>query len=734
MSRNGDFVIGRTHRESTPWLEPLVRPSPSAPNVLLVVLDDVGFAHFGCYGSTIATPSIDRLAMEGRRYNNFHTTAMCSPTRASLLTGWNHHAVGMGIIADMCTGYPGYLGEVRQDVPMLPEILRNAGYSTFALGKWHLTRARDMTSAGPFRQWPLGRGFERYYGFLYSLVDQWHPELVRDNHFIETPRDPGYHLSEDLAEQTLAMIRDAKAADPERPFFAYLAFGACHSPHQAPREWIDRYRGQFDEGWDVTRERWLARQIEMGITPPGTRLTPRNEHVAAWESLTADEKRVCARHQEVFAGFLAHTDAQIGRVIDALRVQNLLDDTLVIVLSDNGASAEGGAIGNINLRRHFQQHPETLAEHVDALDSLGSDEHWNTYPAGWGHAGNTPHRWFKMQTHGGGVRDPLIVRWPKQIRQGGQISSQFCHCSDIAPTILEAAGLEAKMQGTSIAYTFDEPRAATRKPAQYFELMGNRGFWADGWKAVARHHPGNDYATDRWELYHLDEDFSEAEDLAAVYPERLAELQRRWEGAAHENQVFPLDDRNIDRLPYTYYLSPRRHWRYQSGMGRVSGYAAPTVGNRSYRIRADIETSRMSEGVILAVGGQAGGYVLYLLEGRLVHEYVGPARRSILESPTALPPGRHTVTFDFRKTGKARGHARLLCDGALLAEQSMEDMWPSGPTSGGVTCGFDDGSPVSRRYAMPGRCTATILSVEVESADDFAIDPGLETHIALSED
>jgi len=734
-------TIGRTHDRSQPWLEPRARPHGDAPNVLLVVLDDVGFAHLGCYGSTIQTPHIDRLAAGGRRYSNFHTTAMCSPTRASLLTGCNHHAVGMGIIADMATGYPGYLGQVSDDAAMLPEWLVPQGYSAFAVGKWHLTRARDMTSAGPFDHWPLGRGFERYYGFLYSLIDQWHPELVADNHFIPTPLDPDYHLSEDLAEQTIAMIRDARTSDPQKPFFSYLAFGACHSPHQAPREWIDRYRGAFDEGWDVMRERWFQRQIEMGLLPEGTRLTPRNADVAAWDDLSEAERKVCARHQEVFAGFLSHTDAQVGKVIDFLEADGLLDNTLVILLSDNGASAEGGALGNLNLRRHFQHEVETLEEHLAALDDLGSDKHWNTYPAGWGHAGNTPHKWFKMQTHGGGVRDPLIIHWPRRIKNGGSISRQFCHCADLAPTVLEAVGIPQEplpgripMQGTSLCYTFDEPDAPRRKRLQYFELMGNRGIWADGWKAVTRHYPGDDYETERWELYHLDTDFSEAVDLADHRPEKLQELIALWEQEAAANQVFPLDDRNIDRLPFTYFLSPRRHWRFAQNQARVSGYAAPTVGNRSYRISADVTPGDSANGVILAAGGAPGGFVLFMEDGRLVHEYVGPRARTVLKTPHPLAGHRQTLEFVFTKSGHCCGLGVLYADGVELARLELDDMWPASPVSGGVTCGFDDGCPASDRYAMPGRFSGVIHAVEVTSGDDFSINPALETHIALSED
>lgn len=744
MSDNWAGKIGRTWENSEAWLEPIQRPTADSPNVIMIVLDDVGFAHLGCYGSTIATPNIDRLAARGRRYTNFHTTAMCSPTRASLLTGCNHHAVGMGLIADMCTGFPGYLGQVNDRAAMLPEILTPAGYSTFACGKWHLTRARDMTQAGPFKQWPLGRGFERFYGFLYSLVDQWHPELVRDNSFIDSPDDPTYHLSDAIVDETIQMIGSSRAADPAKPFFSYVAFGACHSPHQAPASYIEAYRGAFDEGWDVMRERWHRRQVEQGIAPSGSKLTPRNPEVKAWSDLSEDERRVCARHQEVFAGFLTHTDAQIGRLMDWLDAEELTENTLVILLSDNGASAEGGAFGHINLRRFFQRHEEGLGEHLAVLDELGSDKHWNTYAAGWGHAGNTPHKWFKMQTHGGGVRDPLIVQWPSRIREGGTISHQFCHCADIAPTILEAVGIappqtvngkpSLPMQGVSIAYTFNQPNAPTRKRVQYFELMGNRGIWVDGWKAVTRHFEGDDYDTQPWELYHLDNDFSENVNLADHHPEKLAELKALWEKEAAANQVFPLDDRNLSRLPLTYFLPSRKVWRLGPGSSRLTGYAAPAVGNRSYTIESDVTFGEGAEGVIIAAGGKAGGYVLHILDGRLVHEYIGPRHRTIVESEFSLPPGRHCLKIDFRKKGDCRGELQLWCDQDIVAQGWMEDMWPSSPMAASFLTGYDNGSQLSERYAKPARFTGLIHNVVVKSGEDFQIDPELEIHSSLAED
>lgn len=650
----------------------------------------------------------------------------------------------MGLIADWCTGYPGYQGQVSKRAATIAEILRPAGFGTFAIGKWHLTRVRDMTAAGPFDQWPLGRGFERYYGFLYSLIDQWEPELFCDNHVIPTPRRDGYHLSEDLVDQTISMIRDQQASVPGRKFFAYLAFGACHSPHQAPRSFIDKYRERFDDGWDRVRERWFSRQIELGIVPNGTRLTPLNANVPPWESLTADQRKVCARQQEVFAGFLDHTDAQIGRLVDYLRSRNLLDDTLIVVLSDNGASAEGEAFGMLNLRKHSQGLDEPFEVMHRELDRLGSPHHWNMYPAGWGHAGNTPLKWFKMHTHGGGVRDPLILHWPARIRDGGAISTQFCHCTDIAPTILEVAGLEAPstlqgieqlpIDGTSLAYTFDDPRAAPKKRIQYFELLGNRGIWVDGWKAVSRHFKGEDFESDRWELYHVEEDFSESKDLAQKHPQKLRELVDLWWQEAERNKVLPLDDRDSERVLYTYWGAPRDRWVYEQGMNRVTGYAAPSVANRSYSIRADVELSATTEGVILAVGGRAGGYVLYIQDGHLVHEYIGPDGRSVLESPALIPDGRRQLAFVFEKTGHCAGCASLRCDGDVIATAGMSGMWPLGPTAGGVFCGYDDASPISERYVLPYAFTGVIHSVVVQAESPQAADPGLSNIAALASD
>ena len=738
--------VGRTYRESQPhWPQPTQAPA-GAPNIVLLVLDDVGYAHLGCYGSDIRTPRIDALAAAGLRYTNFHTTAMCSPTRAALLTGRQHHAAGMGTIVEWCTGYPGYQGQVSKRAATLAEMLRPAGYNTHALGKWHLMRMTDATAAGPFDYWPLARGFDRYYGFLSSLTDHWNPELFCDNHPIAKPQRAGYHLSEDLIDQAIHFIRDQQCARPGKPFFSYVALGACHSPHHVAPEYIARYQGQFDDGWDRVRERWYQRQLQLGVIPPGTPLTPRNEEVRAWASLTVDEKRVCARMQEVFAGFLEHTDEQVGRLVDHLAQIGQLDNTLFMVLSDNGASDEGGDLGNVNIRKHYAFIDESIDELLAHINQLGSEHTYNHYPKGWGFAGNSPLKWFKMDTHGGGIRDPLIVHWPARIKDGGGLRHQYHHCVDVVPTLLELLKLQAPdmhqglsqlpIHGTSMAYSFDAADAPTHKRVQYYEMLGDRGIWCDGWKAVTRHHKGDDFEQDRWELYHLEQDFSESHDLAASHPDKLRELVERWWTEAGRYDVLPLDDRDRERTAASLRATSRALYVYRPGMARVDRLSAPNVANRSYRVEADLEVpAGGANGVLFAAGGRFGGYVLFMDQGHLVHEYnCGDARRLVLQSPAPLPAGRHRVAFDFRKTGALQGVGELLVNGQVVASLAMDRLWPLLPNATGVHCGRDDGSPVSERYACPNAYTGTLHTVSVRLADDQEIDFLKEYHAALADD
>ncbi|MDE2463050.1 MAG: arylsulfatase, partial [Alphaproteobacteria bacterium] len=491
--------IGRTIADSTPaWPEPKFKQG--SPNVVLIVLDDTGFAHLGCFGSTIETPHMDGLAQRGLRYNNFHTTALCSASRACLLTGRNHHAVGVRAVSNMDTGFPNTRGAVTPRAATIAEILRDAGgYGTFAAGKWHLAPMLEATAAGPFDNWPLRKGFDRFYGFLQGETDQFNPELTVDNHFIAQPRSPeeGYHVSEDLVDQSIRYVRDMHSLVPEKPFFLYLAFGAMHSPHQAPKTYRDKYKGVFDAGWDVIRQQWFARQKDMGIIPTETKLAPHNPGVQPFAELSANEKRFACALQEAFAAMLEHTDAQIGRLTAFLEEMGLMENTLVIVASDNGASQEGGALGTMDEMKTFNMIAEDVDEAVKRLDDIGGPDSHSNIPWGWAQAGNTPLKWYKQNTHGGGVRDPLIVHWPQGFDGRGEIRTQFCHAIDIAPTILDAVGItppssiggveQMAMHGVSLVPTFKNPTAAPGRDVQYFEMLSHRGIWKDGWKAVTHH-------------------------------------------------------------------------------------------------------------------------------------------------------------------------------------------------------------------------------------------------------
>ena len=738
--------IGTTYRTSKPYWPPRVQAPANAPNIVLLVLDDVGFSHLGCYGSDIKTPRIDALAAKGLRFTNFHTAAMCSPTRAALLTGRQHHAAGMGTIVEWSIGYPGYQGQVTKRAATLAEMLRPHGYNNHAIGKWHLMRMTDATAAGPFDYWPLARGFDRYYGFLSSLTDHWNPELFCDNHPISKPAKKNYHLTEDLIDKTIEFVRDQQCASPGKPFFTYVALGACHSPHHVEQKYIDRYKGQYDEGWDETRKKWFQRQLELGVIPADTTLTERNDEVRAWADLSIDEKRVCARMQEVFAGFLEHTDEQVGRLVDYLESIGEMENTVFVVMSDNGASDEGGDLGNVNIRKHYAFVDETIEELVQNIDKLGSEFTYNHYPKGWGFAGNTPLKWFKMDTFGGGIRDPLILHWPARIKDAGGLRHQYHHCVDFVPTILEILDIEAPREyqgiaqlpihGTSMLYAFTQADAPTAKQVQYYEMLGDRGIWSNGWKAVTRHHKGTPFEQDRWELYHLSNDFSENNELSASHPEKLRELIDLWWAEAGRYDVLPLDDRDRERTAASLKATSRKTYIYRAGMARVDRLSAPNISNRSYQIDAEIEINSATErGVLFAAGGRFGGYVLFLEAGKLIHEYnCGGDKRFTLESPNALIPGRHQVGFTFKKTGSLCGVGTLLLNTQVIASIEMQGLWPLLPNATGIHCGRDDGSPVSERYQCPNTFTGTLHHVHVTVHDDQEIDFLKEYHAALADD
>jgi len=675
--------LGRTHAESTPWYEPRRRPPEGSPNVIYVVLDDVGYSDLGCFGSEIETPNFDSLAARGLRYANFHTTTLCSPTRACLLTGRNHHAVGMRYLANVDMGWPSGRGAISPKAATVAEILKDEGYATFAVGKWHLAPTEDASAAGPFDQWPLGRGFERFYGFMNGGADQFHPELVQDNHLTTPAKTPeeGYHLSEDLVDKAISYLSNQISLTPDKPFFMHLCFGAGHFPHQAPRAMIEKYRGRFDHGWDVERERRLARQKAMGLVPDSVELPPANPGVVAFADLPEAERQVGLRLQETYAAFLDYTDAQFGRLLEFLDRTGKRDNTLIVLISDNGASTDCGPQGTTNVLRWFNLLPESDAANLDDLERIGGSESYTNYPWGWAQASNTPLKLYKAFTHGGGIRDPLIVSWPKGISDQGAVRRQFNHVVDVTPTVLDILGLDAPetyrgvpqlpLHGTSFAYSFDAPDAPTQKVTQYFEMYGHRSIWHQGWKAVTRHVAGTSFETERWELYHLDKDFNECNDLAQAMPEKLQELKERWWAEAGKFDVMPLDDRDalFKAKPKPDAIRGRQRFDFYPPIAVIPAEAAPLTQDVSHRIEAVIARDAEEQGgTILTFGNRHGGYGLFVLENRLVYVYSYCGEVTVLTADRPLPLGRVTVGFEFTKTGSLAGTGTLLVEGAPVGE------------------------------------------------------------------
>ncbi len=705
----------------------------SLPNVVYIVLDDVGFAQFGCYGSSIDTPNMDRLAANGLRYTNYHTTTLCSPSRACLLTGRNHHTVGMRSVSNWARAYPNGRGAITNRAATIPQLLRDRGFSTFAVGKWHLAPMSETSAAGPFDHWPLQKGFERYYGFLDALTDQFAPELTYDNHRIPTPDTPDYHVSEDMVDRAIEFMRDQRAIYDAKPFFLYVAFGACHDPHQAPPEYLEKYRGRFDQGYDVAREEWFERQKAMGIVPEDTTLPPSNPNVPPWDSLTPDQQLVASRLQEAFAAMLDHTDVQIGRVVDYLEQTGQLDNTLIVLTSDNGASDAGGPLGTVNWLRGMNG-LDIESYNLENVDEIGGPRSHTNYPAGWAQAGNTPLRWYKQFLHAGGIRAPLVFHWPDRIGEGG-LRHQFHHVTDVTPTVLDLLGMEAPavfegipqlpVAGESMAYTFDDPEAPTRKVTQHFELNGHRSVWHQGWKAVTLHTVGDDFQTEPWELYHLDEDYSESYDLAQEEPERLQELIARWWAEAGKHGVLPLEQggpaSSFHNVPPG---SPqdRNTFTYSQGMAHVPTVAAADVRNRSHRIRATIAREGSGDGVIVAHGGYAGGYALYVRDNRLVYEQNCGDDHTRIVSDADLPT-RASVEFSFTKTGENCGVGVLTVDGREAARSDLPRMLGGLFTIEGLDVGQDTATPVSDQYEAPFAFSGAIESVVIEVDDDQALDP-----------
>lgn len=767
-------VIGRTTDESTPaWPRPL-RAAPGSPNVVFIVLDDTGYGQLGCYGSPITTPNLDALARGGLLYTNMHTTALCSPSRSCIITGRNHHANATACVNELATGYPGYNGNIPFENGFLSEILLGLGYSTYMIGKYHLLPSEYESAAGPYDRWPLGRGFERFYGFLGGDTSQWYPDLVYDNHQIEPPGHPddGYHLNIDLADKAIRFIAEAKQVAPHKPFFMHYCTGATHAPHHVPREWADRYKGQFDDGWDAYRERVFARQLQLGIVPPGTELSRHDPDVPAWESLSPEGRRVSARMMEVFAGFLSHTDHHIGRVIHYLEQIDQLENTLIMMVSDNGASPEGGITGTSNELQFFNNAQESLEETVRAIDDLGGPTTFNHYPWGWTFAGNTPFRRWKRETYRGGASDPFIVHWPRGIKAKGEVRTQYAHIIDMVPTVLDVLGVappatirgvtQAPLHGVSLAYTFDAPTAATRHRTQYFEMFGHRAIDHDGWRAVCPW-PGPSFAeagqgfgvpitadtltgldAEHWELYHVTDDPTENDNVAEAHPDVLIGLIALWYVEAGKYNVLPIDGSAVTRLltERPAIAQGRTHYTYRPDTQTVPGFAAPHVLNRPHSITADVDVpDGGAEGVLLCQGTGVGGWAMFVKDGRLhyTHNYVRRARYRV-SSDAVLPAGRHQLRFEFEPTGKpdvlqgkgSPGRAQLYLDGVLVGQSEFPVTTPVGFNPGGLTCGANPGLAVDPEYQSPFRFTGTLHRVTLDLSGDLIVDSESQMRMVMA--
>lgn len=737
-------AVGRTYRDSDPPTFPkLVRPPAGAPNIVMILLDDVGFGQFGVFGGGVPSPNMEKLAAQGLRYNRFHTTALCSPTRAALLTGRDHHVAASGVITESATGYDGYTGIIPKSAGTAAEILRQNGYATGWVGKNHNTPIWETSELGPFDRWASGLGFDYFYGFNAGDTSQYEPILFENRNRVPRSTDPNYHLSTDIADKSIVWMRKVKIIDPDRPFFLYVAPGATHSPHQAPKEWIDKFKGQFDMGWDRYRELTLARQKQLGVVPIATKLTARPAGLPAWNSLNAEQKRLYSHMMEVFAAYGAHIDHEMGRILDAVAKLPDADNTLVIyMIGDNGASAEGGIEGSTNENAFFNGVLETWQENLKVINELGGPKHFNHFPSAWAWAMNTPFQWTKqISSHFGGIRNPMIISWPARIKERGGLRSQFSHVMDIAPTLLEVAGITAPnilngipqtpMQGISLAYTFDDAKAADRRKTLMFEMGVNRGIYQDGWFASSMsfvpwqpNREGFDIDRAKWELYNISEDFSQANDLAVANPAKLRALQDLWWAEAARNNVLPLDWRGVERLSDQAMGRPslagnRKTFSYETPLAALPEASAPDLKNKSFTITAEVETTGNSEGMIFTQGGFTGGWGFYVQQGKLVglHNYVALERYRV-QSTESIPAGKVTLTLDFKYDGGGAGKGgvlTLLANGRKIGEERAEKTTPNKYSLyEGQDIGEDTGSPIDFSYQPPFKFTGTINKVTVE--------------------
>jgi arylsulfatase A-like enzyme len=738
-----------------------------APNVLIILYDDTGLAAWSPFGGRIEMPTMQRLADDGITYSQWHTTALCSPTRSCFLTGRNHHQNGFAQIAEGSQGFPGHSGHVPMENAAVAEVLREKGWNTFWLGKNHNVPVDEWAMGASKRNWPLARGFDRFYGFIGGETNQWYPNLVEDNHYIEQPYSPeeGYHLSKDLADKAISFIRDSKQSAAEKPWFMWFCPGANHAPHHVPKEWADKYKGKFDDGYEAYREWVLPRMIEKGILPEGTEMTEMNplpsdrvtpgDLVRPWDSLSGDEKRLFSRMAEVYAGFSEYTDHHVGRIIDYLEESGQLENTLIFYCADNGASGEGSPNGSVNENKFFNAWPDEIEQNLAMLDRLGSPDTYNHYPTGWAMAFSTPFRMFKRFCYQGGVADPLVIHWPKGIKARGGVRHQYHHATDIVPTILDCCGLEmpdfvlgyeqTPLPGVSMRYSFDDADAPTQKNIQYYEMLGTRGLWSEGWKAATERAPfiGNqDLATEKWQLFHTDEDRSEAHDVADQHPEKLAELIDLWYVEAGKYDVLPLEGRSLAEIVAAQpegVLPPGGLYTYYPDTTEVPEFSAANTRGRSYKILAQVEIDDADAGgVIFAQGARFGGHSLFVKDQKLyyVYNFIGiPPEQKLVSN--SLKPGRHVLGMEFVKESvderhATHGTAKLYIDDEVVAEQEIRTQPAHFALCGeGLAVGRDTGDAVSEEYTSPFAFTGgRIGKVEVSVGDDAYVD--LESQFAAA--
>jgi len=763
-----DLDIRKSKADWSAFLDPTTRKD--APNVLVILYDDTGQASWSPYGGRIQMPTLDRLAKNGLTYTQWHTTSVCSPTRSTFLTGRNHHSNGFGTIAESAVGFPGYAGHIPLENATIAQVLRDAGWSTFWVGKNHNVPVDAFDMGSSKKRWPLGLGYDRFYGFIGGETNQWFPELIEDNHFVEQPYGPdkGYHFSKDIADKAISFIRDSKQSKPSKPWYLWYCPGANHAPHHAPKEYIEKYKGLFDDGYEAYREWVLARMIERGILPKETKLTPINpmsagkcpeaDRVRPWDGLSADERKLFSRMAEVFAGYSEYTDAQIGRVIDYLEDSGQLENTLIFYCADNGASGEGSPSGSVNENFFFNAYPDDVARNLAQMEKLGGPDTYNHYPTGWAVAFSTPYRMFKRYAnYSGGTCDPLIVHWPKGIKAKGELRHQYHHCTDIVATILECCGVkmpdvvdgvkQSPLAGVSMRYSFDNAHAPTRKETQYYEMLGTRGIWHKGWKAATEHAPFVDeggFETEAWQLFQVAEDRAEAIDVAAKYPDKVKELKELWLSEAKKNNVLPLNDLGVASFhELEYKVKPPatgRYLYYPDTTEVPEASAARTLG-ASFKILAEVEFTEASQGVVFAQGSRFGGYTLFAKDGKLnfVYNFLGLEEQKL--SVDAPKTGTHIVGVDFKREklgqyNEGMGPMRLYIDDTVVAEAQFKTQSGHYALCGeGLCIGRDSGDAVSSAYTPQFSFTAgKIVKVIYDVADDVYVDVERRFAAALARD